>query len=124
MTHAARWFVTTFALAVGLAGWAHAQSPADYSVADLLEPCVEGDNDSRWGAAAEAECEQYIMGFADALVLTGGTGPESGICLPELNRADEIRWAFMRWAHEHYDERDMPAAEGLLATIRANMTCD
>ena len=29
---------------------------ADYRVRDLLEPCVEGDNDSRGGAVLEMEC--------------------------------------------------------------------
>lgn len=96
----------------------------DYTVADLLEPCVEGDNDSRWGAAAEAECEQYIMGFLDAAAILGAIGKEENICLPEQNREDEVRWAFMRWAHENFDQRSMPAAEGLLATIRAKMACN
>ena len=43
---------------------------SDYSIKQLLAPCVEGDNDSRWGAVAETECEQYIMGFIDAYIVT------------------------------------------------------
>ena len=109
-------------VAASLASPAGAVSPSKYTVKDLLEPCVEGDNDSRWGAAAEAECEQYIMGFTDALAQTG-IGEKEKICLPDLNRADEVRWAFMRWAHENFEKRGMPAAEGLMATLKAKMSC-
>lgn len=106
-----------------LASSAGAAELSDYTVANLLEPCVEGDNDSRWGAAAEAECEQYIKGFTDALVMTTEGGKAAGVCLPAQNRADEVRWAFMRWAHQHYDQRGMPAGEGLLATIKVSFKC-
>ena len=96
---------------------------AEYTVAQLLEPCMEGDNDSRWGAAAEAECEQYILGFTDAYVLTNAR-KQDNVCLPpEGNRADEIRWVFMKWAHENYDERELPAAHGLLEAIKSQFAC-
>ncbi len=108
------------AAALGLAGTAQAGELSEYTVKQLLEPCVEGDNDSRWGAAAEAECEQYIMGFTDALVLTATPGT---VCLPELNRADEVRWAFMRWAHQNFEKRDMPAAQGLQAVVEEKFRC-
>ncbi len=111
---------------LGIAGFlpasAAAQAP-DYTIAELLDPCMEGDNDSRWGLFAETECEQYVTGFADAYVLMGGAKNDN-VCLPETgNRADEIRWAFMRWAHKNFKDRDKPAAEGLLATIRAAFRC-
>lgn len=112
------------ALALGppLAAQAQEGSLADYTVADLLKPCQEGDNSARWGAAAEAECEQYIKGFTDAFVLSGGPARD-GICLPDQNRLDEVRWAFMRWAYEHFEERDQPAAEGVMATLKARFAC-
>ncbi len=95
----------------------------EYTVAERLEPCMEGDNDSRWGAAAEMECEQYIRGFTDAYLLTNASGQDK-VCLPpEGNRADEIRWAFMRWAHQNYEKRDMPAAYGLLEAIKDRFSC-
>ena len=98
-----------------------AEEYSDYSVAQLLEPCVEGDNDSRWGAAAEAECEQYIRGFTDAFLLKGG---DDQVCLPQTgNRADEIRWAFMKWAHKNYSDRHQPAAEGLMKAMRSEFPC-
>ena len=103
---------------------AASQRTSNYTVADLLKPCIEGDNDSRWGEAAEAECEQYIQGFTDAIIEVGYATKENNICLPVVNRADEIRWAFMRWAHQHYEDRGMPASEGLLATLKATMTCN
>ncbi len=94
-----------------------------YTVEKLLEPCVEGDNDSRWGAAAEAECEQYIKGFTDAVVMLE-SAIEGQICLPAGgNRADEIRWAFMRWAHKNYGDRGMPAADGLMAVLKESFPC-
>lgn len=101
---------------------AEAREPGDYAVRDLLEPCVEGDNDSRGGAVLELECEQYINGFTDAYVKLGGPGPD-GVCLPTQNQADEIRWAFMRWAHANYGERDIPAVDGILRTVKAHFAC-
>jgi len=124
--------LTASALLAGAVALGAVSAPAEaadrkskvYSVADLLKPCIEGDNDSRWGEAAEAECEQYINGFTDAITEVGYATKENNICLPALNRADEIRWAFMRWAHQNYDDRGMPASEGLLATLKATMTCN
>ena len=96
---------------------------SDYSVADLLEPCVEGDNDSRGGAVLEMECEQYVSGFTD-LYVRAGLDKQDKVCLPpEGNRADEVRWAFMRWAHDNFDQRGMPAVDGLKATLQARFKC-
>lgn len=98
---------------------------ADYSAADLLLPCMEADSDSReTGVVAALECEQYLTGFASALVATGQTGTEAGICLPEDNVPDEIRWAYVRWVHGAYRERtQMPAKEAVLATIKEEFAC-
>lgn len=57
---------------IALAASAAARDLKDYKIRDLLEPCVEGDNDSRGGAVLERECEQYINGFTDAYVRLGG----------------------------------------------------
>ena len=96
---------------------------SEYTVAQLLEPCMQGDNDSRWGAAAEAECEQYILGFTDAYLLTDASKQDK-VCLPpEGNRADEIRWVFMKWAHDNFDKRELPAAHGLLEAIKSQFAC-
>ncbi len=94
----------------------------DYTIKNLLEPCVEGDNDSRGGAVLELECEQYINGFTDAYTRLGGPKTDN-VCLPTQNQADEIRWAFMRWAHENYGDRNMPAVDGLRETIKAWFKC-
>ncbi len=109
----------SFALAEAAAG----ADASDYRIRDLLTPCVEGDNDSRGGQVMEMECEQYVLGFTD-LYLQAGLNKADNVCLPPTgNRADEIRWAFMRWAHEHFDDRDMPAVDGLRATLKARFKC-
>ncbi len=106
-----------------LTGGQAAADISDYTVADLLEPCVEGDNDSRGGAVLEMECEQYVSGFTD-LYIRAGLDKQDKVCLPpEGNRADEVHWAFMRWAHDNFDQRDMPAVDGLKATVQARFKC-
>jgi hypothetical protein len=103
---------------------AEASNHSTYSALDLLSPCQESDNDARWGEAAETECEQYIMGFVDALHITGQSGQEKGICVPAQNTADEVRWAFMRWVHGAYGERKgMPAGEALHAALKDSFKC-
>ncbi len=115
-------------LLAAAAGLLLASGPAtadisDYSVADLLEPCVEGDNDSRGGAVLEMECEQYVSGFTD-LYVRAGLDKQDNVCLPpEGNRADEVRWAFMRWAHDNFEKRGMPAVDGLKATVQTRFKC-
>jgi hypothetical protein len=105
------------------AGPALGQGASDYRVRDLLSPCVEGDNDSRGGAVLEMECEQYVTGFTD-LYLRAKLNERDNVCLPETgNRADEIRWAFMRWAHDNFDQRDIPAVDGLIATLQSRFKC-
>ena len=96
-----------------------------YPALELLQICQEADNDSRLlGAAAEVECEQYIVGFVDALTVTGQTGADSGICVPEQNIADEVRWAFMRWVHESYSSRKgIPASDAMLAVLKDKFAC-
>ncbi|MDU8946733.1 Rap1a/Tai family immunity protein [Ovoidimarina sediminis] len=97
---------------------------SNYTAAELLSPCQEADNDARWGQAAEIECEQYIIGFVDALEATGAIGAETDVCLPEQNIADEVRWAFMRWVHGDYSRRTgMMAAEALLVTMQEAFPC-
>ncbi|MFQ5765201.1 MAG: Rap1a/Tai family immunity protein [Rhodospirillales bacterium] len=106
---------------IGLTSGAWAQA-SEYRVRDLLEPCVEGDNDSRGGAVLEMECEQYVSGFTD-LYVQSGMAKADKVCLPKQNQADEIRWAFMRWAHQNFDKRNIPAVDGLIATLRKAFKC-
>jgi hypothetical protein len=97
---------------------------SSYAIGELLEVCMEGDNDSRWGQFAETECEHYVIGFVNANVLTSGVDRDD-VCLPPTgNRADEIRWALMKRAHKIFKDREMPAADGLLATIRSVFACN
>ena len=97
---------------------------AGYSAMDLLGPCQEADSDARNGVFAEAECEQYIMGYVDALQAVGAK-TELGICAPEQNTADEVRWAFTRWVHGSYSARTkMSASEALMGALKENFPCE
>ncbi len=108
-------------LVLGLPGVSHAD--LDYTIAELLQPCKEGDNDARDGIIPETECEQYIAGFTD-LYFRSGLAKSDNVCLPAAgNRDDEVRWAFMRWAHENFSDRGEPAVDGLLQTLKAYFTC-
>ncbi len=114
-------FLVAFAPTLVSAGSA---GEADYTALDLLSPCQEADNDARWGQAAETECEQYLMGFVDALKVNGLAGPGTAVCPPPVNTADEVRWAFMRWVHRDYSSRKrMPAGEALMATLKESFPC-
>ena len=115
--------ISALAVSVSLA-YSASFTGMNYKAADLLSPCQESDNDARWGEAAETECEQYILGFVDALAEVGATGSQTGICPPATNTADEVRWAFMRWVHADFtNRRAMPAADALLATLKDSFTC-
>ncbi len=118
---------TVLIAVLALAGPAGADSftGSNYTAKDLLDVCQEADNDARLlGQAAEVECEQYVIGFADALREVGATGPEAGVCPPEVNTADEIRWAFMRWVHADFSNRKaMPASGAVLGTLRDSFPC-
>ncbi len=117
--------LTIFAAALSLATplWAGSHV-ADYLASELLSPCVEADNDARWGEAAETECEQYIMGFVEALMTTGMAGPGTDVCPPDQNTGDEVRWAFMRWVHSDYSAHtSLPASEALLETLKSAFPC-
>ncbi len=112
------------ALSAGLAqAESHAVAPV-YLASELMSPCQEADNDARWGEAAEVECEQYLIGYVDALKAAGLAGEGTEICPPAVNTADEVRWAFMRWVHESFSTRKrMPASDAVMATLKANFPC-
>ena len=108
------------------AGLARAESfsGGDYTAAELLSPCQESDNDARWGEAAETECEQYILGFVDALKEVGAAGAGGQTCPPEVNTADEVRWAYIRWIHASYTARkELPAADALFGALKEQFPC-
>lgn len=111
--------IAALAMAMAASG---AQAQSGYTAEDLLSPCQEADNDSRrWGEIAEMECEQYILGFIDALKATGDTS----VCVPAQNTADEARWAFMRWVHGSFSQRKaMRAQDALLASLRERFGCN
>ncbi|MCV6596056.1 MAG: Rap1a/Tai family immunity protein [Mangrovicoccus sp.] len=97
-----------------------------YTVAALLAPCQEADNDARDGKAAEVECEQYMVGFVDALEAAGMIGgADSKICLPEQNIPAEMRWAFIRWVYQDFTARkQMMASEAAMGTLTTFFACE
>lgn len=98
---------------------------SDYTAQELLDPCRQADSDARNGAPLEIECEQYLIGFVDALEVVGQVGPDHGICLPEVNLADEARWAYVRWIYGDYGNRTkMMAAPAVLGTLKEAFPCN
>lgn len=96
----------------------------DYPARELLQTCQQADNDSRRGTSLEIECEQYIIGFLDALQKVGWLGDPGHGCPPPVNTADEARWAFARWIHVDYDARSrIPAADAMLAMLPDMFPC-
>ncbi len=96
----------------------------DYTVKDLLSPCVEGDADSRWGETFEINCNQYLRGFSDAYFHFATQSKLPKVCFAdEANRLNLLRWAFIKWATNNTDKQDWPAAQGLVAAVNAEMKC-
>jgi len=96
----------------------------DYPARELLQTCQQADNDSRRGTQLEIECEQYVIGFLDALQEVGYLGDPGKGCPPTVNTADEARWAFVRWVHMKYSERSkIPAADAMLAMLPDMFPC-
>ncbi len=111
----------TVVLALSCALAAQAQQAPVYPMGDLLDLCIEGANDSRWGQDEEQKCEQYLRGFTDAWLLLAAEGE---VCLPPPgNRADELRMAFMKWGTQNYAQRGMPAGEAVLTLLRERFAC-
>ncbi|MDJ0824656.1 MAG: Rap1a/Tai family immunity protein [Rhodobacter sp.] len=95
-----------------------------YMAAELMQTCQDADNDARGGAAAETECEQYMLGFVEALTATGMAGAGTEICPPAQNVADEVRWAYIRWIYGDFSARKaMSAADAVLATLKDSFAC-
>ena len=64
--------------------------------------------------------EQYILGFVHALQEIG----DNTVCVPKVNTADEVRWAYMRWIHEDYSaHKSMTAGAAVLGTLRDKFPC-
>ncbi len=112
-------------MAVPQAALADSYTGEKYPASALVAPCQTADSDSREeGQAAEIECEQYIIGFIDALAEVGIAGQGRELCIPPENTADEARWAFVRWVYGDYSNRKaMPAADALLATLKESFPC-
>ncbi len=97
---------------------------AGYAAADLMKPCQEADNDARDGGPAETECEQYIIGFVQALEVTGMSGPGTDTCPPAINTADEVRWALIRWIYGDFSNRKaIPASQAVMGTLKETFPC-
>ena len=111
-------------IAVGFILPVNAAELGNYSVANLLKTCEEGDNDARWSAQLELTCEQFIDGFTGAYLLLTDGGKSQAVCLPPPeNRSDVMRWAFMKWAYANFDRRHIPAAEGLMDMAKDSFPC-
>jgi len=115
---------------LGAGALAAAAEPASgdarsYPASDLIAPCRTADSDSREeGRAAQVECEQYLLGFVDALASAGASGAGKTTCPPAVNTGAEVRWAFMRWVYGDYDARSrMTAGDAVLAALQEEFRC-
>ena len=92
----------------------------EHSVHSLAEICLEAENDARDAAEEEAYCEQYLSGFAAALVLT-----RPGIyCFPTQEPlADKYRVSFTVWYFQNRKLAQLPAGEGLLKLADEKFRC-
>lgn len=118
--------IVTFIAAAGFVTPAVSGSHVDpqTSAKELMQTCVAADNDARNGILFEIECEQFVSGFVEALLLTGMAGEGTEICPPDTNMPDEVRWAFTRWIHGSFTERtQLSAAEALLGTLKDEFPC-
>ena len=104
-----------------LAAGAASEDARTYPASALVAPCRTADSDSREeGRAAQVECEQYLLGFVDALAKAGG----KLACPPAVNTGAEVRWAFMRWVYGDYAARiKMDAGDAVLATLKEEFPC-
>ena len=101
-----------------------ADDGVDYSVGELLLPCVEGDADARWGEDLQAACDQYIRGFIDAVRFMPGAARKAGVCIPDRkDQVMQIRWAFIKWAATQPETHSLPAGEGMAAAISKAFPC-
>ena len=91
-----------------------------HTVASLAEICLEAEQDARDGADEEAYCEQYLSGFASALLLTR----PGQYCFPKNEPlADRFRVAFTIWYFQNKKMHSRPAGEGLLALAGEEFEC-
>ena len=96
-----------------------------YPAEELLQTCQQADNDSRRGTQLEIECEQYLIGYLDALKAVGHFDGKQNGCPPTVNTPDEARWAYMRWIHMDYGPRSrMPAADAVLGMLPDMFPCE
>ncbi len=113
-----------FVVSIAGIATAAADDGVNYSVGELLSPCVEGDADARWGAELQAVCDQYIRGFTDSVRSMSDAARKAGVCIPD--RKDyviQIRWAFIKWAVTQPKKHSLPAGEGMAAAISAAFPC-
>jgi len=89
---------------------------ADYTVKNLLDSCLEGDNASREHESFEAMvCNQYLRGFEDSYVAIGG----KGYCFPSgQDRVANARRMFIKWGVNNTRAHGWAAADGVLAAMR------
>ena len=98
-----------------LAGAPAPAQAVDYSVKELLDSCLEGDNASREHETIEALiCNQYLRGFEDAYVVIGG----KGYCFPSgPDRVADARRMFIKWGVNNTKAHGWAAADGVLAAM-------
>lgn len=116
-----RVWVLWASLALGAGGVQAQELPEMVTAKDLLLPCQEADNDARDGYIAHLECVGFLRGFVAGRVASEGVP----LCLPEANRDDQLRRAFVRWVHASYSKRSkMPVGAAVAAALDDGFSCE
>ena len=105
-------------------GWiSSVQANSGYSVRNLLMFCIESVEDEQWHEYLAPSCDNYIKGWLDAMGYFVAT--PANLCVPDAGYdIRQLSRAFVRWAVFHPEQYELPASEGIAATIKDVYNCN
>ena len=107
-----------------LVGWCPvSQANSGYSIRSLLVLCIETVEDEQWQEYLAPSCEHYIKGWLDAMGYF--VAIPASVCVPDTGfDVQQISREFVRWAVFHPEQYELPANEGVAATIKELYNCN
>lgn len=116
------WLVGIFLFLAVVSGVPVAVADSGYSVRSLLMLCIETIDDESWREVLAPSCENYIKGWLDAMGYFAAT--PAWVCVPDTGfQVPQISREFVRWAVFHPDHYDLPANDGVVATLKEIYSC-